>query len=292
MKTIILNKRTFTSMLSSLVFATFITSASLFTSCSEDASINGLSIDDAALIEKIESASKLNVDASTLPTAAKVVFTQDLADSFVETVQFASGLGFKVAVFTDNESKLEAKSDVYFSTEGKQLNDTNEKRILKRQKCFEFVFPVDFIMPDDTSITLESKDDWILIREWFQANPGTKERPELVFPVDITLEDGTVVTLVDRDDLKAIKDACKENRDKRKCFEFDFPVTFTMADATEITITERADFKLIREWHKANPTIKEKGMINFPVTIIYRDGTTEEITDEAALIAAKVSCRK
>ena len=27
-------------------------------------------------------------------------------------------------------------------------------------------------MPDDTSITLESKEDWVLIRDWYKENPG------------------------------------------------------------------------------------------------------------------------
>jgi hypothetical protein len=289
MKTIIQTKSFFTKRFQS--FATILVTIVLFSACSDQASIEELTADDTALIEQIETASKTTLDAAILPETTKSVFNDELADSFIQNVQFAKGLGFKVSVFTDNESKADATSDVYFSVAGKQLNDKNEKRNAKRHKCFEFVFPLDFIMPDDTSITLETKADWILIREWYKANPRIKARPELVFPVDVLLEDGTIQTLLDRAELMAVKEACKKNKDKRKCFRLELPVTFTMPDATQITITERADFRLIRKWHKAHPRIKERASLNFPVTVIFKDGTRQEIADETAYLRAKVSCR-
>lgn len=290
MKTIIQTKRFFTRSLQS--FATILVSIVVFSACSEQATIEELALDDAVLIEKIESASKITVDATSLPTETKVAFNEDLADSFVQNVQLAKGLGYKVSLFTDNESRAEATSDVYFSISGKQLNDNNEHRRLRRNKYFEFVFPLDFIMPDDSSITLETKADWVLIREWYQANPSVKERPELVFPVDVQLEDGTIQTLLDRTELMTIRESGKMNRNKRKCFELEFPITFTMPDATEIVVTERTNFSLLRDWHIANPTINERPSLNFPVTIVFIDGTTEEIADEVAFNAAKTACRK
>ncbi|WP_445749475.1 hypothetical protein [Polaribacter sp.] len=289
MKTIIKTKRFFTKRIQS--FATILVTIVAFTACSEQTTIEELGLEDAVLIEKIESASKITVDAAALPTATKATFNDELADSFIQNVQLAKGLGYKVSLYTDNESRVEATSTVFFSMSGKQLNDQDQKRGFRRNKCFEFVFPVDFIMPDDSAITLETKADWVLIREWYKANPGVKVRPELLFPVDIQLEDGTIQTLLDRSELMAVKDACKMNRDKRKCFKFELPVTFTMPDASEIIVNERADFRLIRQWHIANPTVNEKASLNFPVTIIYKDASTAIITDEAALIAAKVACR-
>ena len=222
-----------------------------------------------------------------MPSATQNALNGDLADSYVQNVQLASGLGFKVSLKTDNESRAESSSDVFFSEQGRQLNDNREKAKKRRHKCFQFVFPVDFIMPDDSSITLTEKADWVLIREWYTANPDVKERPELVFPVDVTLEDGTVQTLIDRDELKEIKDSCKKGKDKRKCFKLVLPVSFTMPDATVINVAERADFKLLREWHKANPTIKEKGSLNYPVDIMYRDATTATINDATEMRTAK-----
>ena len=125
-------------------------------------------------------------------------------------------------------------------------------------------------MPDDSSITLNSKEDWSLVKDWYEANPNATERPELVFPVDITLkEDGSTQTLIDIDELKAVKQNCRADKDKRKCFRLVLPVSFTMPDNSIITVNERSDFKLVREWHKANPDVNEKGALNFPVDIEY-----------------------
>lgn len=277
---------------SSILFFTmtaFILSVLLFTSCSD--SEGAETMDDAALIAQIESAAKVTVDAKSIPANATAVFNEGLADSFIESVQLASGLGYKVAVISNDESKEEAKSDVYFSEKGRELKDDSEKGRRRKHKCFEFVFPIDFIMPDDTSITLESKEDWILIKAFYEENPDASERPELVFPVDVSLEDGTVQTLLYRDELKALKDSCTRGKDKRKCFKMVLPVSFTMPDATVIEVAERADFKLIKEWHKSNPEIKERGAIIFPINIEYKDGTIENILDQTSFDAAKESCK-
>ena len=273
-----------------LSISAFILSVLLFTSCSETETVEAIA-DDATLISQIESANTITVDASSLPAATASVFNGDLADSFITNVELASGLGYEVSLSTDNASREDVTSSVFFSTQGKQLADTNEKRAKKRSKCFEFVFPVDFIMPDDTSITLTSKDDWTLIREWYTANPDATERPELVFPVDVTLEDGTVQTLIDSDELATVKDSCKKGKNKRKCYKLVLPVSFTMADASVIEVTERADFKLLREWCKANPDATEKASLNYPVDVIYRDDTTATINDATEMQSAREACK-
>lgn len=290
MKTSISKENILKSSILFFSITAFVLSALVFTSCSESEGLESSSSDEV-LISKIETAAKVAVSESVLPSATQSSFNGELADSTPESIQFAEGLGYKVSLYTFNESREEFNSDVYFSLQGRQLEDTNEKRGKKRRKCFEFVFPIDFIMPDNSSITLNSKEDWTLIRDWVKANPDATERPELVFPIDVTLKDGTVQTLLDRDELKAVKEACRKGKDKRKCFRLVLPVSFTMPDATVITVDERKDFREIRRWHKANPDATERGMLNFPVDITYKDGTTATINDADEMKAAKQSCR-
>jgi hypothetical protein len=289
MRTTIFKNGLLKSSILFLGISTFMLSALLFTSCSDSESME--TTDDTALITKIESAAKVSIDASNLPANATAVFNSDLADSYIESVQLASGLGYKVAIVSDDQSKEEAKSDVYFSEKGRELNDMSEKGKRRKHKCFEFVFPIDFIMPDDTSITLESKEDWILIKTFYEENPDASERPSLVFPVDVTLEDGTIQTLLDSDELNTVKDSCKRGKDKRKCFRLVLPVSFTMPDATVIDVAEKSDFKLIKEWHKANPAIKERAALIFPVDIEFKDGTVANILDQTSFDEAKESCK-
>ena len=268
----------------------FFFSVLVLTSCSDSDGMNGLEIDDTALIDEIEIATRVSVASTSLPSATETALRGDFADSYIVEVELAKDLGYKVLLETDNESRVEAKSEVYFSTKGKLLKDLKERRIRKRYKCFQFVFPIDFIMPDTTSITLNSKEEWIMIKDWYVANKGVKKRPELVFPVDITIEDGTLQTLIDRGDLRRMKDSCKKGKDKRKCFKLILPVVYTMQDGTVIEVKERADFKLLRAWHKANPTVKEKAVLNFPIDIEYKDGTSATINDQKAFEAAKDAC--
>ncbi|MFT5256772.1 MAG: hypothetical protein ACI9KF_000394, partial [Arenicella sp.] len=263
--------------------------ALLFTACSDAEGLAGS--DDTALIAKIESASKTTVSADNLPSTTGATFNTDLLDTAIESVQLATGLGFKVSVVTDNIARQEKKSDVFFSTEGRPLKDNREKSKKRRHKCFEFVFPIDFIMPDDSSITLNEKADWTLIREWYQLNSDATERAAIVFPLEVIFKDGTVQMLLDKDELKSVKDSCKKGKDKRKCFRLVLPVSFTMPDATLITVNEKAAFKLIRDWHKENPDATEKGMLNYPVAIIYRDATTVDINYAADMKAAKDACK-
>ena len=262
----------------------------VLTSCSDSDGMYGLEIDGTALIDEIESATRVSVASTSLPSATETALRGDFADSYIVEVELAKDLGYKVLLETDNESRVEAKSEAYFSTKGKLLKDLKEKRIRKRYKCFQFVFPVDFIMPDATSITLNSKDEWIMIKDWYVANKGVKKRPELVFPVNVTIEDGTLQTLIDRGDLRRMKDSCKKGKDKRKCFKLILPVVYTMQDGTIIEVKERADFKLLRAWHKANPTVKEKAVLNFPIDIEYKDGTSATINDQKAFEVAKDAC--
>lgn len=274
-----ISKITFSTVLFFLVF---------LSSCSEN---NETITDDSALIEKIDNATKTKISESNLPVATETAFSDELADSYITSVEIAPNLGYKVAVATDNEERAEATADVYFTLQGKQLQDRREKAKRRRHKCFTFVLPLTLFMPDNTNITLKEKEDWVLVRQWYKDNRPSKGRPELVFPLDIELEDGTIETLLDVDELKEVKKACKDAKDKRKCFKLVLPVSFTMPDATVIDVLLREDFKLVREWHIANPDIKEKGSLNFPLDIEYKDGTIVTINDVTEFRVAKQDCK-
>tara|TARA_B110000503_G_C7049535_1_gene371699 strand:- start:11 stop:880 length:870 start_codon:yes stop_codon:yes gene_type:complete len=276
---------------SSMLFFTltaFILSALLFTSCSD---VSDLASDDTALIEKIESAEKTTIDVTGLPSATDSAFNGDLSDSFAENVELANGLGYKVSIISDNDERAEKDASVYFNLEGRQLEDRRENSIRRRHRCFRFSFPITFFMPDNSTITLESREDWVLVRHWYRENPDANERPELIFPIDIILNDGTIQTLLNIDELRDVKRACRENRNQRKCFKLVLPVSFTMQDATVIDVTERADFRLLKEWHIANPDATERASLNFPVDIEYRDGTIVTINNQTEFDAAKEACR-
>ena len=79
------------------------------------------------------------------------------------------------------------------------------------KRCFSFVFPVSFIMPDGSTLTASDEEDLSAqMKAFFESYDGEKKRPELVFPIDITFEDGSVLTVNSHEEMKqAWKDNCK-----------------------------------------------------------------------------------
>jgi hypothetical protein len=81
-------------------------------------------------------------------------------------------------------------------------------------KCFEFVYPISYVMPDGSVITGNSeKEIWQLIKEWYEANPDEKDKPVLQYPVDIQYKDGTIVTINDDEEMKAAYGNCGDYKD-------------------------------------------------------------------------------
>ena len=150
----------------------------------------------------------------------------------------------------------------------------------EREKCFEFVMPFTFTMPDGSTITIEDERDMKKVEEWYKNNPEVEDRPEIQFPVDIVIinEEGEeeTVTINDEDELKEVRVECeKVYREREKCFEFVMPFTFTMPDGSSITIEKEEDHEKIEEWYKNNPDSKERPDLVFPIDIIVENQTKE-----------------
>lgn len=265
-------------------------SSLLFTSCTNTTET---ALDQTSLIDRIEAATDRQVVAiEDLPAATAAALTSDYLDSYFVSAELAPGLGYKVATATDNLERTEQTSDIFFSTDGNRLNDDREASRRRRNRCFQFVFPITFIMPDDTSITLAERADWVLIRTWYENNPNTNERPELVFPVDIMFEDGEVQTIVDIEELREVKSACREDRNRRRCFRLNLPLTFFMPDNSTITVTVRDDWSLLRDYYIANPDdVGTKPELVFPVDATYRDGSVVTFNNENEMLDAREECR-
>ena len=79
------------------------------------------------------------------------------------------------------------------------------------KRCFSFVFPVSFTMPDGSTLSASDEEDLATkMRAFFESYDGEKKKPELVFPADITFEDGSVLTVNSHEEMKqAWKDNCR-----------------------------------------------------------------------------------
>jgi hypothetical protein len=69
---------------------------------------------------------------------------------------------------------------------------------------FDFVYPITFLMPDSSLITLNSKEDIQLIQHWYSSNPDNDGKPQLQFPVDVIVDEETM-TINNEEEMQALK---------------------------------------------------------------------------------------
>ena len=117
----------------------------------------------------------------------------------------------------DERPVMKYPVEVKFKGEVITVNDDQQMQRIKDdcnkegKPCFHFIYPITYIMPDGTSITINGEDDRenkALIRAWYTENPGVDEKPALQYPVDVKLKDGTLVTLNNDEDMQALKEDC------------------------------------------------------------------------------------
>ena len=83
-----------------------------------------------------------------------------------------------------------------------------------KEKCFNFIYPISYFMPDGTIITGNSeKEISQLIKEWYKAHPGEKKKPVLQYPVDIKYEDGTIKTINNDEEMKSAYENCDYDKE-------------------------------------------------------------------------------
>lgn len=85
-----------------------------------------------------------------------------------------------------------------------------------REECFQIVFPITFTMPDGSIISVTSDDEegWSDLKDWYEENSDSEERPTLHYPVEIVYEtdDGdSLVTIDNEEEMIAAKQDCWED---------------------------------------------------------------------------------
>ena len=170
--------------------------------------------------------------------------------------------------------------------------------------CFEIVYPVTYIMPDSSTITvtIDDEDGWAELKDWYEYNSDLEERPAIQYPVDILIrtEDGeTTVTINNQEEMAAAKEECREewNDDEieDECFDLVLPVTYQMPDGTTITIEDERGWYDLRNWYEENGDAEEEALLQYPVDILIRteDGeTTVTINNQGEMEAAEEECQE
>jgi hypothetical protein len=154
--------------------------------------------------------------------------------------------------------------------------------------CFEFVYPITITMPDGSVFSGNEEEIWTEVKDWYEANPDSKERPDLQFLVDIIWDGEITQTINDDSEMKDARERCKER--SKECFELVLPISWTMPDGSTLTINEKDDWDELKNWYEVNPDAEEKPSLNYPVDIQFEDGTTETVEDESEMEDIRKDC--
>jgi len=179
---------------------------------------------------------------------------------------------------TEEISNEEEMKDAYIQCSGRDRDYWGEI------ECFELVFPVTYIMPDGSMYEISGEEDeagWEELKEWYDANPDSEERPELQYPVNIIYEEDRTVTINNEEEMMAAKEGCRDmwgedldwdEEDEQACYAFVYPISYTMPDESTIEISSEEDeagWMSIREYYQTNPLEEQEPALQFPVDIIF-----------------------
>lgn len=157
---------------------------------------------------------------------------------------------------------------------------------LERGDCFDFIYPLTYIMPDGSTIIVESEDGLDELRTWYQSNPRYTQRPEFHYPLDIITFEGVLHTINDNQELRESYTACIEE----VCFELVYPVTYIMPDGSLIPVSGEDSTGEFARWYSENPDVEERPVLKYPVEINFPNGTSETIFTHAQMQEVLAAC--
>ena len=219
------------------------------------------------------------------------------------SIQYPVDIIFKTeesetTITIDNAEEMNSAKE-----ECREAFEENQEWDVKR--CFVFVFPITFEMPDGSTITVETDDEsgWSGLESWYN-NDENEAEPSLQYPVDIVLEteEGEeTVTINSEADMNSVEEACRgeleeyDEENEVECFEYVLPITFEMPDGSTITVEDEEGWFLLRRWYEENIETDGEPSLQYPVDIILEteDGeSTLTINNEAEMDAVYDNCQE
>ena len=214
------------------------------------------------------------------------------------TMQFPVEILFdeESLVIENQEEMRSAYQECYPKRDGEWSRDGDKT-------CFYLVFPVIYVMPDGStiSVTSDDEDGWSDLKDWYEENEDSEDKPELQYPVDIIVEteEGTsTVTINDEEEMASAKRECYDNWEDsydEECFELVYPVTYLMPDGSTISVTsyDEDGWSDLKGWYEENEDSEDKPELQYPVDIIVEteEGTsTVTINNQEEMASAKREC--
>ncbi len=240
---------------------------------------------DDDLIQQIKNSSnKSEVGYDDLPINIISTIEKSLNDKSFLFEFKAVDLGYEL-IFTDIDTHDSSFKKIYFNLEGRKLiskKDYNKKD----SKCFELIYPITFIMPDDSNITISNEEDWEALKAWYHGNSDSEQRPSLLYPINIAYESGNTIIINNDNEMAEAKNSCID------CMELIYPITFILPDGSEVMIeyNNEENWMIIKNWYEENPDTEFDWNLQYPVDVILEDGTITSVNSSFEFYTLKQEC--
>jgi hypothetical protein len=141
-------------------------------------------------------------------SSIKIWYESNPVSEIKPEIRFPLVLFFEEESITVND-KDELK-DVYLECRYDKMKERNE---IHRQKCFDLVYPIFFIMPDGSSLVINNDENgWGDLKTWYQENAGfNEEKPEFQYPVDVVIQDDQILIINSEAEMIELKNECRND---------------------------------------------------------------------------------
>lgn len=160
-------------------------------------------------------------------------------------------------------------------------NDGSFDNIVDGSSCFDIRFPYS-VSVNGLEITVNSKEDFLLIEEIFDALEEDNDILDIIFPVTITLADYSEITIQNLDELRQHAEQCIEGGDDDdiECIDVVYPVTFFTfnLDSEQTGSVKVESDKEMRRFF-AGLDAEDLISIQFPVSFELYDGETSTVNN-------------
>ena len=163
------------------------------------------------------------------------------------------------------------------------------------KRCFQFVYPISFTLPDGSEITINSDEGWDEIDHWYEENKDSEDGPKIEYPFSIRLDSSIFEVSNDFEFLELIYliiNFCIEIHEdyNDECFEFVYPISFILPDGSEITINNDEGWDEIDHWYEENKDSDEDPEIIYPFDVTLDDDKVMTINNEKDFKGLKDYC--
>ena len=160
-------------------------------------------------------------------------------------------------------------------------NDGSFDNIVDGSSCFDIRFPYS-VSVNGLEITINSKEDFLLIEEIFDALEEDNDILDIIFPITIALADYSEIIIQNLDELKQHAEQCIEGGDDDdiECIDVVYPVTFfTFNLDSEQTGSVKVESD--KEMSRFFAGLDEEDLISiqFPVSFEFHDGETNTVNN-------------